>query len=616
MKLEGGGAPTVRGPEGDIEVGFVMLPAEASDADTVAAAWRRLALPLELESQHEQAVPATEGWERAHQFIYRVRGRDDDIAVALLRTAGHSAFVNLIVASRAGLDRRMAQLMQLMQAWRPQGLGIEDLSGRKARAWSKHESREIDHFVRKGMDALGIPGVAMGVVQGGAIVHCCGFGRCGVNAPEPVTGDTRFMIGSSTKALTTLMMARLIGKGRFAWSTPVVELMPDFAFADGEMTRRLQMRHTVSASTGMPRSDMELVFQVDGNDPERCLERMKQLQPTTGFGETFQYSNQLVALGGFAAARAVASGCGLTDAYRRVMDEQVFVPLGMDRTLLRVPESGRALAHAPDLEGVARPIAMSMERFVDIVSPAGAVWSSARDMARYLQMELTGGRDAEGGKYIDRDLLRQRYEPQIRIGRESSYGLGLILAKESGLDVLSHGGNTLGFSADMWFLPEQSLGVVVLTNLARANDFLAAIRQKIRELLFDADKNSDEQISIAARARRTAAENLCNRISTNAEAQDWIAELVGTYISDELGRAEIQCSGEEHQIQFAAWSSSLGVETSEDGRRQLALISPPWSGNLLLRVKDEGNILVCAAGQQQYVFRRKSPRPNAGYKHT
>ena len=112
------------------------------------------------------------------------------------------------------------------------------------------------------------------------------------------------------------MMARLIGEGRFAWSTPVQELMPNFAFADEEMTRCLQMRHTVSASTGMPRSDAELVFQADGLDPERCLERMKQLQPTTGFGETLQYGNQLVALGGFAAARAAAPGEGIRSSSR------------------------------------------------------------------------------------------------------------------------------------------------------------------------------------------------------------------------------------------------------------------------------------------------------------
>lgn len=606
MEVEGAGIPMARGPEGDVELGFVMLPIEASEADTAAAAWRRLAQPYDLEQRHEQEVPAEGGWERAYQLIYRVQGREDDLAVASLRTVEGTAFVNLIVASQAGLDRRMAQLAQLMQAWRPEGLHAEDLSNRTARAWSEHDSEAIGAFLRGGMEALSIPGMAIAVVQGGRIVECSGFGRCGVNSSEPVTGETRFMIGSSTKALTTLMMARLIGQGQFKWSTPVLDLMPDFALADAEMTRRMEMRHTVSASTGMPRSDMELVFQALGNDPERFLARMRQQKPTTGFGETFQYSNQLVALGGYAAAKTAAPDCGLAAAYRRVMDEQVFVPLGMDRTTLLFPESDRALPHGPDLKGETQPIDMHMENFAGAIAPAGAAWSTVRDMARYLQMELAGGLDANGGNYIDRDQLRQRYEPQIRIGRESSYGLGLILTKVSGLDVLTHGGNTLGFSADMWFMPEQDLGVVILTSLARTNDFMTAIGQKIRELLFDADKKSDELVSMAVRSRKAAIEALSKQVSTDADAQTCIADFAGTYLNDDLGHVEIKHKADSYIVQAGAWSSALGVETREDGRRQLALTSAPWGGGLRLQVEDDGNTLICTQGQQRYAFHRQS----------
>lgn len=606
-KVEGVGAPMVRGPEGDIEVAFVMLPAMTSDGETASEAWRRLNCGHELKPLQDQDVPVTDGWDRAHQFLYNVRGRDDALAAASLRVAGDAVFVNLIVASKAGFDRRMAQVMQLIQAWRPDGMQAEDLSGREIRPWGEHERQAITAFVRSGMDALHIPGMAMAIVQDGRIVECQGFGSCGIDAQEPVTGDTRFMIGSISKALTTLMMARLIDQGRFAWSTPVIKLMPDFAFADADMTRRLEMRHTVSASTGMPRSDMELAFQADGNDPERCLARLKRLRPTTGFGETFQYSNQLVALGGFAAAKAAAPASGLADAYRQTMHEQVFEPLCMNATVLHQPASDRALAHALNLQGVARPLDMHMESFVECVAPAGAIWSTARDMAHYLQMELSGGRDAKAGSYIDRDRLRERYEPQIRTGRESSYGLGLGLSRTSGLRQIGHNGGTLGFSADMWFLPEQQVGVVLLANLAQVHDFLAAIDQKIRELLFDAQEKSDEWLALAVASRETAVKELGKRIGTDAQAQDWIADLAGTYVSDELGRAEIRRSGQGHQIHFPAWSSELAVfELADTEMRRLALISPPWRGDFRFRVEDAGRILICAVGQQQYAFKRQT----------
>lgn len=605
-EVEGAGAPMVRGPEGDIEVGFVMLPATASDHEVVCAAWRTLNRGHELEPSQDQDVPVTDGWERAHQFVYNVRGRDDAFALAWLRVAGDAAFVSLIVASKAGFDRRMAQVMQLVQSWRPDGLRAEDLSGREARPWGERESQVMAAFVRSGMDALKIPGLAMAIVQGGRLVECRGFGHSGGDAQEPVTGETRFMIGSSTKALTSLMMARLIGQGRFAWSTPVVELMPDFAFADVDMTRRLEMRHTVSASTGMPRSDLELAFQADGDDPERCLARLKQQRPTTGFGETFQYSNQLVALGGFAAAHAAAPDCGLAEAYRRVMHEQVFEPLDMNDTQLHEPSSHRAWAHALDLQGEACALDMHMESFAAAVAPAGAIWSTARDMARYLQMELAGGRDAQDGRYIDGDRLRERYVPQIRIGRDSSYGLGLILSRKSGLQEIGHGGGTFGYSSEMWFLPDQQIGVVVLANLAHTHDFMAAMGQKMYELLFDATQKSNEWLALAVASREAAVRESGKRISTNAQAQEWMDDLTGTYVSDELGRAEIRRSGDRHRIKFAAWSSDLAVfEQADTEKRRLALISPPWRGNLRFRVDDAGHTLTCAVGQQTCAFRRQ-----------
>jgi CubicO group peptidase (beta-lactamase class C family) len=97
---------------------------------------------------------------------------------------------------------------------------------------------------------IGIPGVAVAVVQDGHTVYAEGFGVRRAGATDPVTPETRFMIGSSTKPLTTLMMARLIDMGHFTWATPVTKVLPSFALADSDVTQRLEMRHTVCACTG------------------------------------------------------------------------------------------------------------------------------------------------------------------------------------------------------------------------------------------------------------------------------------------------------------------------------------------------------------------------------
>jgi CubicO group peptidase (beta-lactamase class C family) len=95
------------------------------------------------------------------------------------------------------------------------------------------------------------------------------------------------MIGSMTKPLTSLMMARLIDKGIFGWDTPVTTLLPSFALGDPDVTRRVTMAHTVCACTGLPRWDMEFIFEWDGSTPQKRIDLLRAMTPTTGFGEHF-----------------------------------------------------------------------------------------------------------------------------------------------------------------------------------------------------------------------------------------------------------------------------------------------------------------------------------------
>ena len=157
----------------------------------------------------------TNGWNVGYQIAYRTPAAEGRFAVALIgRMLGERAYVNLLWGTKAGMSRRMAQVGEVIQAWRPEGLEPIDLSGREPAPWSANESDALDEFMRDAMHAMKIPGAAIAVVQNGAIVFAQGFGVTSVDDPHPVTADTRFMIGSTTKALTTLMMARLVESGR------------------------------------------------------------------------------------------------------------------------------------------------------------------------------------------------------------------------------------------------------------------------------------------------------------------------------------------------------------------------------------------------------------------
>lgn len=597
---------TLVGPEGDLEMSFASILKTGDAEQSAAAAWCLLDPTLVHVLARKTEQPSTGGWDLVTQLVYHTPSAESRVAMAFVRTLGKRAYVNLVTGTLAGFGRREAQIAELLGAWQPEGLKETSLADRTAATWGQKHSDELEHFIRDAMAVMSIPGVAIAIVQRGAVAYAGGFGSSVAGGAQPVTPETRFMIGSTTKSLTTLMMARLVEQGHFAWTTPVTELLPDFALGDADMTRRLQMQHTVAACTGMPRRDIDLIFKFKGMSPEIRLAEMKGMWPTTDFGEVFQYSNYLVAAGGYAAARAFASDGSLSSAYAQAMRQLVFDPLGMTNSTVRqdaAAAENAAAPHAIDFDGNVALINPVMEQFVDAVAPAGAAWSTVIDMASYLQLELGGGKATNGEPLVAASLLEARRRGGIKIDGKRRYGLGLICADEQGLEVISHGGNTCGFSSDMYFLPKNDLGVVVLTNLRLANAFLTALRQKIFELLFDATPKSGQMISGAATAQDAAVINTCSRVQTDPGSVAWLEHQMGEYHCDELGEATITSNEGAYWIQFEAWGSALGTETQSDGRQLAVLTSPPWIG-LKFQVEEEGRELHLDGGQNKYVFRK------------
>ncbi len=463
----------------------------------------------------------------------------------------------------------------------------------------------MSDFIRSAMQQLRIPGVAVAIVQNGETVYAEGFGVRRAGSNDPVTPATRFMIGSSTKPLTTLMMAKLVDMGCFAWTTPVAQVLPGFSLADAEVTSKLEMRHTVSASTGMPRRDVDLLFRFQGIRPEDRIAEMKAMLPTTGFGETFQYSNYLVAAGGYAAAHSFAPGSSLTEAYERAMGQLVFEPLGMRQTSVLCNHSPEdAAPHGSDLEGNSVPIDPAMERFADAVAPAGSVWSTILDMASYVRCELRNGVNDHGEQVVSVESLMTRRQPAIKIDDRSSYGLGLFLTERQGIAEVMHGGNTLGFTSDMLFLPQHGIGMVILTNMRAANTFLGAVHQRLLELLFDATAKAEAVVAAASTATEQSLERTRQRVKTAPAETAWIEKYVGSYGSQELGPARIFKREAGYVVDFESWSSDLGVEEQSKESRQIVLTCPPWQGGLRLQVSDNSSDLILDGGQTTYRFAR------------
>lgn len=233
------------------------------------------------------------------------------------------------------------------------------------------------------------------------------------------------------------------------------------------------------------------------------IRSLRTFQFFTKFGETFQYSNQMVAAGGYLAALAGGGPPGdLATAYATQMQRRVFNPIGMTATTLSweqvLNSKDYATPHGVNLAGEFKAIPFDLERnLVAPMAPAGGVWSNALDMARYAITELQKGISPDGRRVVSEENLMVTWKPQVAISADLSYGLGWMVGKYKGLQLLEHGGNTFGFTSDLAFLPEAQLGVVVLANGQGTTLFNEAVRHRLFELAFDLPKEYDTSADFA-----------------------------------------------------------------------------------------------------------------------
>jgi CubicO group peptidase (beta-lactamase class C family) len=152
------------------------------------------------------------------------------------------------------------------------------------------------------------------------------------------------------------------------------------------------------------------------------------MQPTSRFGEVFQYSNLMAAAAGYVAAHAISPHQELGAAYDEAMRAKVFEPLAMTCTTFDFSQAMHgnfASPHGDDVDGNTRPARMDHNYSAVPFRPAGGVWTSARDLPRYLQMELARGELPSGKRLLSEENLLERRRAQVSIGEDAIYGMGL-----------------------------------------------------------------------------------------------------------------------------------------------------------------------------------------------
>ena len=590
-------------PEGDAHIAFVDVRAKDADA-ALAAGWTAYKPDAKWPMKLATPRPDRDGWSDARHYDYQTSPNEKRIVEAEVRRSGDVWTVVIFDLGQAVAEKRGGDVSTIFGRFFPKGYVRETFAGKKANRLDAARIAELSKWVESTMKELGIPGVSIGLVQDGKVVFADGFGVRELGKKDKPDGDTLFMIASNTKAMTTLMLAKLVDEKKLTWDTPVTQVLPTFKLGDADTTRQVLVKHLVCACTGLPRQDLEWLFEFKNSSPDKALGTLATVQPTSKFGEIFQYSNLLAAAGGFVGGHVVAPKQELGAAYDEAMRTRVFEPLGMKTTTFDYAKALRgnhAWSHAPDVEGKPAKAAFEINYSVLPLRPAGAAWSSVRDVLAYVSMELAEGVLPNGQRYIGKEALLERRKAQVAIGKDDIYGMGLEVRTKYGSPVVHHGGDMIGFHSDMIWLPEQNVGAVVLTNADPGWILRDGFQRKLLEVLFDGKPEADADA--AARAKTFFAELAAERklLTIPADPAE-SGKLAKRYASEALGEIAVTQATGVTTFDFGEWKSAVATRKNPDGTISFLTIAPGAMGFEFVVGQGPKRTLITRDAQHEYVF--------------
>ena len=310
----------------------------------------------------------------------------------------------------------------------------------------------------------GVPGMAIAVVYQGKVVYLKGFGVRQAGRPETVDGDTVFQLASCSKPMTSTALAALVGQGKLDWDDKIQKTLPQFQLSDPWISSQLTYRDMLSHHSGLPAAAGDILENI-GYDRNEILRRLRTLPAAYDFRVGYAYTNYGFTVAGEAAARAAGV------PFEVMMEDVLFKPLGMTSTSARFSDyqkaSNRSTPHSIKEAKAYPTVRMPQEQ-----APAGGVSSSARDMARWMQLHLGKG-CLDGKPIIPEQALGQTYRVHSLASNNPAdfsgsgfYGLGWGVAYDKkGRLKLSHSGAfEIGVRTSVTLLPQEEVGIVVLSN--------------------------------------------------------------------------------------------------------------------------------------------------------
>ena len=324
-----------------------------------------------------------------------------------------------------------------------------------------HGFTAVDAYIRRQMKDARIPGLALGIVHDGHLVHLRGFGRAD-DSGRAFTPQTPLFIGSNSKSFTALAVMQLAEAGKVDLDAPVQHYIPWFRVADPQASALITVRHLLNQTSGLTERAGRGATLAAGMHPlEPAVRALAAIRLARPPGAAFEYSNLNYTTLGLVVELAAR------EPFEAYLKRHIFEPLGMRHTYTAIEDARRGGLASGYRYWFGFPVAFEAPPHGSTV-PTGGIISTAEDMSRYLAMYQGGGR--YGGQVVlsaagIAEMMRPG-PPQIRGAfAGAGYGMGWFTGPWGGVDASYHPGDEPGAHAGMALVTQGTWGVVVLFNV-------------------------------------------------------------------------------------------------------------------------------------------------------
>lgn len=442
----------------------------------------------------------------------------------------------------------------------------------------------LDRYINTAMSGWQIPGVAVAIVKDSKIVFLKGYGVREMGKNDPVDENTVFMIGSNTKAFTATALAMLEEEGKLSLNDKVTRWMPEFKLKDPLATQEATIKDLLCHRIGFETFQGDFTYWTSKLSRAEVIQKMSLINPVYGFRTQWGYCNAAFLTAGEIIPRATGR------SWEEMVKEKMVKPLKMERTFMLSEELNKvnnaAIPHTlvnGKLVKLAFPV-------IDNLAPAASMGSSAKDMCHWLIAQLDSGRYNDE-KVIPHEAIFATRVPQTIVKMDPRdkvkshfylYGLGFLVSDRDGKIVVSHTGGVDGFVSSVLMVPEEKLGIVVLTNTDQ-NAFFQSLANEIRDAFLglpfqDYSRLSLEQFMKEESAHAVWLDSLNKIISEHNKPPVELKKFSGTYTNPVYGEIEVRLENSGLTIHFPNHPGMTGKLEYLQGATFLCTYSNPTMG--------------------------------------